>query len=126
MKRVINSSGAPSPVAAYSQATTDGNLVFTAGQIALTADDEFRGDEDIGEQTRQALNNIKRLLEEEGLTLRDVLKTTVYLSDIEDYDAMNEAYLEYFDDEMPARSALAVEALPMDADVEIEAVAASG
>jgi len=125
MKRIISSSDAPAPVAAYNQATTDGDLVFTAGQIALTANEEFLGDEPVGVQTRQALDNIARLLETEGLTLQDILKTTVFLADIDDYESMNEAYLEYFDDEMPARSAMAVEALPMEAAVEIEAVAAS-
>ena len=125
MKRVISSPDAPAAVGAYSQATTDGDLVFTAGQIALTADGDFLDDEPIGVQTRQALENIKSILEEEGLTLQDVLKVTVFLGDIEDYDAMNEAYSEYFQDNPPARSAFAVGSLPKGAKVEIEAVAAN-
>jgi len=124
MKRVINSPAAAPPAASYSQATTDGDLVFTAGQIALTADGEFLGEESVGVQTRQALENVKNILEEEGLALQDVLKVTVFLADIDDYSAMNEAYSEYFQDNPPARSAIGVDALPKGAAVEIEAVAA--
>jgi len=124
MKRVITSPEAPPAAASYSHATTDGNLVFTAGQVALTTDGEFLEDEPIGVQTRQALENVKYILEEEGLTLQDVLKVTVFLDDIADYEAMNEAYGEYFQDNPPARSAVEVGALPLGAKVEIEAVAA--
>ena len=124
MKRIISSPDAPAAVGAYSQATTDGDLVFTAGQIALTADGEFLDDEPIGVQTRQALENIKSILEEEGLTLQDVLKVTVFLGDIDDYDEMNAAYSEYFQDNPPARSAIGVDALPKGAAIEIEAIAA--
>ncbi len=125
MKRVISSPDAPAAVGAYSQATTDGDLVFTAGQIALTPDGDFLDDEPVGVQTRQALENIKSILEEEGLTLQDVLKVTVFLGDIEYYEEMNDAYSEYFQDNPPARSAFAVGALPKGAKVEIEAVAAN-
>ena len=124
MKRVIHTPSAAEPAAAYSQATTDGDLVFTAGQVALTEDGEFLEGEGVDIQTRQALENIKNILEEEGLTLQDVLKVTVFLDDIEDYETMNDAYMEYFQDNPPARSAIAVEALPLGAAVEIEAVAA--
>jgi len=124
MKRVITSPAAAPPAASYSQATTDGALVFTAGQIALTPDGEFLADEPVGVQTRQAIENVKNILEEEGLTLQDVLKVTVFLADIDDYDEMNEAYSEYFRDNPPARSAVGVEGLPKGAAVEIEAVAA--
>ena len=125
MKRIISSPAAPAAVGAYSQATTDGDLVFTAGQIALTPDGEFLGDEPVGVQTRQALENIMSILEEEGLTMQDVLKVTVLLGDIDDYEAMNDAYAEYFQDNPPARSAFAVDSLPKGAAVEIEAVAAT-
>lgn len=124
MKRVITTSGAPEAVGPYSQGTTDGDLVFTAGQIALTADGSFLDEEPTDVQTRQALENVKNILEEEGLTLQDVLKVTVYLADIDDYEAMNEAYGEYFRDNPPARSALEVGSLPKGAAVEIEAIAA--
>jgi reactive intermediate/imine deaminase len=125
MKRAIETAAAPTPAAAYGKGTTGGNLVFTAGQVAQTPDGVVLADEPVGVQTRQALEHIKSILEEEGLTLQDVLKVTVFLGDIDDYDAMNEAYSEYFQDNPPARSAFAVGALPKGAKVEIEAVAAN-
>ena len=124
MKRTINTPDAPEAVGPYSQGTTDGDLVFTAGQIALTADGELLDEEPIDVQTRQALENVKGILEEEGLNLQDVLKVTIFMADIDDYDAINEAYSEYFQDNPPARSAVQVAALPAGARVEIEAIAA--
>ena len=124
MKRVISTPDAPQAVGAYSQGTTDGNLVFTAGQLPMTPDGTLLDDEGVDVQTRQALENVKGVLEEEGLTLQNVLKVTVFLDDIEDFDAMNEAYGEYFQDNPPARSAVAVAALPKGAALEIEAIAA--
>ena len=124
MKRIIETPDAPEAVGAYSQATTDGNVVFTAGQIPLTAEGESLADEDVATQTRQCLENVKAILEDEGLTMQDVLKTTVLLDDIDDFEAMNDAYSEYFADNPPARSAFSVAALPKRAAVEIEAIAA--
>jgi reactive intermediate/imine deaminase len=124
MKRIISTPDAPAAVGPYSQGTTNGDLVFTAGQIALTPDGELLDDEPIEVQTRQCLENIKNIVESEGLTLQEVLKTTVFLGDIEDYDAMNEAYSEYFQDNPPARSAFEVADLPAGAKIEIEAIAA--
>ncbi|MGM0397786.1 MAG: Rid family detoxifying hydrolase [Halobacteriota archaeon] len=124
MKRVIDSAEAPAAVGAYSQATTDGSLVFTAGQIPLTPDGDLLDDEGVDVQTRQSLENIKAILEAEGLNMQDVLKVTVYLADIDDFDVMNDAYGEYFRDNPPARSAVQVGALPKGVDVEIEAIAA--
>ena len=124
MKRVIETPNAPAAVGAYSQATTDGDVVFTAGQIPLTPDGELLDDEPIDVQTRQSLENVKAILEEEGLNMQDVLKVSVFMDDIEDFDAMNDAYKEYFQDNPPARSAVEVAALPKGAGVEIEAIAA--
>ena len=124
MKRTISTPDAPEAVGPYSQGTTDGDLVFTAGQIALTADGELLEEEPIDVQTRQALENVKSILEEDGLNLQDVLKVTIFMADIDDYDAINEAYSEYFQDNPPARSAVQVAALPAGARVEIEAIAA--
>jgi reactive intermediate/imine deaminase len=125
MKRVIDTPDAPAAVGAYSQATTDGSVVFTAGQIPMTADGDLLDDESITVQTRQALENVSAILEEEGLNTEDVLKVTVYLDDIDDFDEMNEAYREYFLDNQPARSAVEVAALPKGVGVEIAAVASS-
>lgn len=123
MKRTISTPEAPAAVGAYSQATTDGSTLYTAGQIPLTADGELLADAPISEQTTQALDNVMAILESEGLSASDVLKTTVYLADIEDFEAMNGTYETYFDAEPPARSAVEVAALPKGVDIEIEAVA---
>ncbi|ELY51283.1 MULTISPECIES: Rid family detoxifying hydrolase [Natronorubrum] len=123
MKRIIQTDDAPAAVGAYSQATTDDSLVFTAGQIPLTADGELLDDEPIEAQTEQALYNLDAVLDEAGATPEDVLKVTVFLDDIDDFDAMNETYADYFDDEPPARSAIEVAALPKGVGIEIEAIA---
>ena len=123
MKRVINTADAPSAVGAYSQATTNGDLVFTAGQIPLTTDGELLDDEPVGDQTRQCLRNVEAILESKGYSLSDLLKTTVYLDDIDDFDAFNDAYSAFFEAEPPARSAVGVDAVPKGAAVEIEAIA---
>ena len=123
MKRIVSTDDAPEAVGAYSQATTDGSLLFTAGQIPLTPDGELLDEAPIDEQTEQALDNLVAILEEEGIGLEDVLKVSVFLSDIDDFEAMNETYAGYFDDQPPARSALEVAALPKGVGVEIEAVA---
>ncbi|WP_331235604.1 RidA family protein [Natronorarus salvus] len=123
MKRVISTDEAPSAVGAYSQATTNGDLLFTAGQIPLTPDGELLDEESIGDQTRQSLENVQAILAAEELEMGDVLKMTVFLADIGDFEEMNEVYSEFFDDEPPARSAIEVGALPKGAGVEIEAIA---
>ncbi len=123
MKRVIETDDAPAAVGAYSQAATDGSLLFTAGQIPLTPDGELLDDEPIETQTEQALDNLVAILEAEGASSGDVLKVTVFLDDIDDFEAMNETYADYFDDEPPARSAVEVGALPKGVGVEIEAIA---
>ncbi|MFP4530776.1 MAG: RidA family protein [Halodesulfurarchaeum sp.] len=125
MKRIIDTPEAPAAVGAYSQATTDGNLLFTAGQLPMTADGELLDDETIEIQTRQALENVKAILEEEGLTMQDVLKVTVLMADITEFDEMNAAYEEYFQNNPPARSAFEVGEVPKGAKIEIEAIAAA-
>lgn len=123
MKRIVSTDDAPAAIGAYSQATTTGELVFTAGQIPLTPDGEVFDGEPIGTQTRRALQNVEAILDAEGASMGDVLKTTVFLDDIDEFDGMNEAYAEFFTDEPPARSAVEVAALPKGVAVEIEAVA---
>ncbi|GCF15093.1 reactive intermediate/imine deaminase [Haloarcula mannanilytica] len=125
MKRTINTADAPDAVGAYSQATIDESLVFTAGQIPLTPDGELLDDEPISTQAEQALSNIEAVLAAEGVEMSDVLKVTVYLDDIEDFDAMNDTYAGFFDEEPPARSAVEVANLPKGVGVEIEAIATS-
>jgi 2-iminobutanoate/2-iminopropanoate deaminase len=123
MKEIVHTDAAPEAVGAYSQATTNDGLAFTAGQIPLTPDGDPLDDAPIAEQTEQALDNLVAVLDEAGATPEDVLKTTVFLADIDDFDAMNEAYADYFDESPPARSAVQAGALPKGVGVEIEAVA---
>ncbi len=123
MKRIVQTDEAPEAVAAYSQGTTDGSLLFTAGQIPLTPDGTLLDGKPIADQTEQALANIEAIVAEAGGTMADVLKVTVLLADIEDFEAMNETYATYFEDEPPARSTFEVGALPKGAGVEIEAIA---
>lgn len=123
MKRIISTDDAPAAVGAYSQGTTQGELVFTAGQIPMTPDGELLDDEPVSVQTEQALENIKAVLAAADADLADVLKVTVFLADIDDFDEMNETYAEFFDADPPARSAVQAGALPKGVAVEIEAVA---
>lgn len=125
MKRVISTDEAPAAVGAYSQATTTGDITFTAGQIPMTPDGELLDDEPIADQTKQSLSNVEAVLAEAGLDMSDVLKVTVFLDDIETFDEMNETYAEFFDEEPPARSAVEVANLPKGVGVEIEAIAAN-
>jgi reactive intermediate/imine deaminase len=124
VKRTISTDDAPAAVGAYSQATTNGDLLFTAGQLPLTTDGELLDDESVAVQTEQCLDNVAAILESEGLDLGDALKLTIFLGDIEDFDEMNETYGSYFESEPPARSAVEVGNVPKGAALEIEAIAA--
>ena len=123
VKRTISTDDAPAAVGAYSQATTNGSLLFTAGQLPLTTDGELLDDESVATQTEQALDNVLAILAEEGADASDLLKVTIFLDDIEDFDEMNETYGTYFDAEPPARSAVEVGNVPKGAALEIEAIA---
>ena len=124
MKRTVNTDDAPAAVGAYSQATTTDDLLFTAGQLPLTADGELLDDDPVAVQTRQCLENVQAILAAEGLDMGDVLKVSVFLDDVDDFDEMNDTYADFFDDEPPARSAIEVGAVPKGAALEIEAIAA--
>lgn len=123
MPRIVQTDEAPEAVGPYSQATVANGFVFTAGQIALTAAGDDLTREPTDAQAEQCLRNLERVLDAAGASLADVVKTTIYLDDIDDYAAVNEAYAAFFDEEPPARSAVAVDALPKGAGVEIEAIA---
>lgn len=123
MKKVISTKEAPSAIGPYSQAIKANGFLFLSGQIPLSpATGELVGS-DIKEQTHQVFANIKGVLQSEGLTLADVVKATVFLASIEDFQAVNEVYGEYFTNEPPARSCFQVVKLPKDAGVEIEVIA---
>jgi len=123
MRRTISTDEAPAAVGAYSQATTIDDLVFTAGQIPLTPEGDLLDGADIDIQTEQALENVEAVLEAAGASMADVLKMTVYLADIDDFEEMNDIYETFFDEDPPARSAIGVDALPKGVGVEIEAIA---
>lgn len=124
MKQVISTSQAPAAIGPYSQAIQVGNLVFTSGQIPINPATGSFVEGGIKEQTRQSLSNIKAILEEAGLTMAHVVKTTVFMADMNDFADMNAVYAEFFAEPFPARSAVAVKTLPKGALVEIEVVAA--
>lgn len=121
--QAIHTEKAPKAIGPYSQAIKVGNLVFASGQVPIVpATDEFV-EGGIKEQTRQSLTNAKAILEEAGTSLSKVVKTTVYLSDMANFAAMNEVYAEFFTQPYPARSAVAVKTLPKNALVEVECIA---
>lgn len=121
--RTIQTEDAPAAIGTYSQAKTDGNLVFTAGQIPATPDGDVLDEGSIGEQTRQVMSNIKEVVNEASASLSDVLKVTIYLTDISDFDEVDEVYGDYVAGEPLARSVVEVRNLPKGVDVEIEVIA---
>jgi 2-iminobutanoate/2-iminopropanoate deaminase len=121
-RSVITTSDAPQAIGPYSQAISIDTLVFCSGQIPLTPAGAV-AEGDIGVQTRQVLTNLKAVLESAGSSLAQVLKTTVFLADMNEFAAMNTVYAEFFTTQPPARSTVQVARLPRDARVEIEAIA---
>ena len=122
--KVISTKKAPAAIGPYSQAIQVGNLVYTSGQIPIDPATGAFAEGGIKEQTRQSLTNVKAILEEAGLSLSNVVKTTVFMADMGDFAEMNSVYAEFFSEPYPARSAVAVKTLPKGALVEIEVVAA--
>ena len=123
MKKIISTAKAPAAIGPYSQAIDCGAFLVTSGQVPFDpATGEFVPG-GITEKTRQVLTNIKAILTEAGLTMDNVVKTTVFLADMADFAEMNEVYAEYFQAPFPARSAVAVKTLPKGARVEIECIA---
>ena len=122
MKEVISSKKAPGAIGPYSQGIVAGGLVFVSGQLPIDAATGVMA-EGIEQQTKQSLTNIQHILAEAGLTMKDVVKTTVFLADMSLFVDMNKVYATFFETDCPARSAVAVKALPKDAMVEIECIA---
>jgi 2-iminobutanoate/2-iminopropanoate deaminase len=123
MGQVIHSKKAPQAVGPYSQAIREGNLVFTSGQIGIDPQTGKMVEGGIREQAHQVLANLRAVLQAAGTDLAHVVKSTCFLSDINNFNKFNEVYSEYFPDDPPARSAFQVAALPLGAMVEIEMVA---
>lgn len=123
-RSVVFTENAPAPIGPYSQAiVVQGKLIFTAGQVAIVPSTGQVIEGDIKAQTRQALENVKAVLESGGSGLGQVVKTTVFLKDMNEFAAMNEVYAEYLGNASPARSTVEVARLPKDVRVEIEAIA---
>ena len=123
MKQAISTPQAPAAIGPYIQAIRVGNLIYTSGQIPINPATGVFVEGGIKEQTRQSLTNISAILEEAGLTMANVIKTTVFMADMNDFAEMNAVYAEFFAEPYPARSAVAVKSLPKGALVEIEVVA---
>ena len=121
--KVISTQKAPAAIGPYSQAIKVGNLVYTSGQIPIDPATDNFVEGGIKEQTRQSLTNVQAILKEAGLTMENVVKTTVFMADMNDFADMNAVYAEFFAEPYPARSAVAVKTLPKGALVEIEVVA---
>lgn len=120
--KIISTPNAPAAIGPYSQAMVVGDMIYTSGQIALKRDGSFV-DGDITVQTIQVLENLKFVLESENSSLKKVVKTTVFLSDMDNFAKLNEVYARYFGNHKPARSTVAVKTLPKNALVEIECIA---
>jgi len=123
-KQIITTAKAPAPVGPYQQAIVTGQLVFTSGQIPIDPKTGALVTGSIEDQTRQVIENLKAILEAAGSSLAQVVKTTVFLQDMNDFSKMNAVYAEYFKGDIaPARSAVQVARLPKEVSVEIEAIA---
>lgn len=124
MKSIVTSK-APAAIGPYSQGKDTSNFVFTSGQLPINME-TGNMETEIKAATKASLENVKSILEEAGLTMADVVKTTVFISDMENFGEMNEVYATFFGENAPARSCVQVARLPKDALVEIEAIAVRG
>ena len=123
MKEIISTTNAPAAIGPYSQAIQIGDLLFVSGQVPIDPSTGAIVEGDIKAQAQQSLNNLKAILNAAGTNMGAVVKTTVFLADMNDFAAMNEVYAQFFQEPFPARSAVQVARLPKDAKVEIEAIA---
>ena len=123
IKRTIQTEQAPAAIGPYSQAIRIGDFLYTSGQIALDPESGIFLSGEIEEETEQTLKNISAILQAGGVNLENVIKTTVYLSDLNDFTRMNQVYEKYFSKNKPARACVQVAALPKGAKIEIDAIA---
>ena len=119
----VHTEDAPSAIGPYSQATKDGDRVYVSGQGPVDPDTGDVVSQDVGEQTAKTIENVEAILEAAGSSLENVLKANVYVTDMDNYETVNEVYGEYFSDPYPARAAVEVSRLPIEIGVEIEVVA---
>lgn len=123
MKKIIATEAAPGAIGPYSQAVRVGDMIFVSGQLPIDPATGAIAGDDIVSQTRQSLNNIRQILASEGASMEDVVRTGVFLKDMNQFGEMNQVYGTFFEKDCPARAAVEVARLPKDALVEIEAVA---
>lgn len=123
MKKIINSLNAPAPIGPYSQATIYGDMLYVSGQIPLNQATGKLMMDSIEEQTEQVMKNLKYVLEEAGTNFRNVLKCSIFITNMEDFSKINEVYGKYFDKNPPARETVAVKTLPKNVNVEISCIA---
>src|ERR671933_1965719 len=123
-KQMINTNSAPEPVSPYSQAVLCGNLLFISGQICIDPVTGNLKNRDVQEETHQAMQNIRAILHEAGMTFFNVVKTTIFITDMNQFSEINEVYGKYFHGDFPARETVQVAALPKSANVEISMIAA--
>ncbi len=126
MKEIISTDKAPGAIGPYSQAIKAGNMVFCSGQIPIDVETGEFISQDTAEQTEQVLHNLSAVLEAADTSLENVVKTTVFLADMNDFAAMNEVYAKFFSENKPARATVQAARLPKDAKVEIECIAVLG
>ena len=122
MKKAFMTDKAPKPVGPYSQVVQAGQFLFLAGQIPLTPEGKMT-EGDVSAQAHQVLSNLKAVLENAGLSMNHIVKTTIFLKDLSDFDAVNKVYAQYFNEPYPARSTVEVGKLPKGAMMEIDAIA---
>lgn len=124
MKQVINTPNAPAPIGPYNQAILSGNTLYLSGQIALNIETGLLVLDDVKSETKQVMENLKAVLDAAGMTFENVVKTTIFISDMNNFTLINEVYGSYFDDATaPARETVQVARLPKDVNVEISMIA---
>jgi 2-iminobutanoate/2-iminopropanoate deaminase len=123
MKNIIKTENAPAPIGPYNQAVFASNTLYISGQIAIDPKTGKIVDKSLEEETHQVMKNLNAILEAAGLTFKNVVKTSIFLSDMDFFLSVNEIYSQYFDEDFPARETLAVKTLPKNVNVEISAIA---
>ncbi|MBK7308371.1 MAG: RidA family protein [Chitinophagaceae bacterium] len=123
MKKIINTPNAPAPIGPYNQAVMTGDMLFISGQVALVPGTGDLANADLTEEANQVMKNLKAILTEAGMDFSHVVKTTIFLSDMSLFGAVNEIYGSYFTSDYPARETVAVKGLPKNVNVEISMIA---
>lgn len=124
MKKIIKTSNAPAPIGPYSQAVLSGNILYTSGQIAIDPKTKKLVTDSIELETKQIMNNIEAVLKEASMTFNDVIKTSIFISNMNNFDQINKIYGQYFSTNFPARETVEVSCLPKNVNVEISVIAA--